>query len=145
MVNQSWLPIHYYVMQNWVKIPILIFLKKMIEGSRRDNLIKVIMEALMIGGGLPRDQIAQKLICFGANGVNVFHGTNNGVIKQNRDNYALHSIGVHCMAHYTNLVVQTLLGLPLVIRLEKLLQTLYSYFAHSSKRHLEFTKFTEFM
>jgi hypothetical protein len=30
------------------------------------------MEALMIGDGVVRDHIAQKLICFGANGVNVF-------------------------------------------------------------------------
>jgi len=103
------------------------------------------MEALMISDGLPRDQIAQELICFGAHGIDVFHGTKSGVIKQNRDNYALHSIRVHCMAHCTNLVVQTLLGLPLMIHLENLLQTLYSYFAHSSKRHFEFTKFVEFM
>jgi hypothetical protein len=44
----------------------------MLEGLGRDNLTKVIMEALTIGGGLPRDQIVQKFICFGANGVNVF-------------------------------------------------------------------------
>jgi hypothetical protein len=30
------------------------------------------MEPLMIGDGVARDQIAQKLICFGANGVNLF-------------------------------------------------------------------------
>jgi hypothetical protein len=43
-----------------------------------DNLTKVIMEILMIGGGFPRNQIAQKFICFGANGVNVFQGTRTG-------------------------------------------------------------------
>jgi hypothetical protein len=66
------------------------------------------MDPLMINGGVPRDQIAQKLICFGANGVNVFQGTKSGVTKQIKENYAPHSIGVHCMAHRTNLVVQTL-------------------------------------
>jgi len=49
------------------------------------------------------------------------------------------------MAHHTNLVVLTLSGLPLVIQLQNLLQTLHSYFAHSPKRHLEFTKLAEFM
>jgi hypothetical protein len=73
------------------------------------------MEALMIGGGVSRDQIAYKLICFGVDGVNVFQDTNSGITKQIKENYAPHSIGVHCMAHYTNLVMQTLLGLPLVI------------------------------
>jgi hypothetical protein len=63
------------------------------------------MEALMIGGGVPKDQIAQKLIYFGVDGVNVCQGTKNGVAKQINDNYAPHYIGVHCMAHCTNLVV----------------------------------------
>jgi hypothetical protein len=70
---------------------------------------------------LPRNQIAQKLIYFGASGVNVFQGTKNGFIKKNHDTYALHFIWVHCMVHQTNLVVQTLLGLPLVVQIESLL------------------------
>ncbi len=53
------------MVQNWVRIPISIFLDKMLEGLSSDNLTKVIMEALIIGGGLPKYQIAQKLICFG--------------------------------------------------------------------------------
>jgi hypothetical protein len=68
-----------------------------------------------VGGGVPRDQIAQKLICFGVDGVNVFQGTMSGVAKQIKENYVPHSIGVHYMAHSTNLVVQTLSILPLVI------------------------------
>ncbi len=39
--------------------------------------------------------------------------------------------------------MQTLLGLCLVIRLKHLLQTIHNCFAHSPKRHLEFTKFIE--
>ncbi len=35
---------------------------QVVEGSRNDNLIEVIMEAFIISGGLQRDQIAQKLI-----------------------------------------------------------------------------------
>jgi hypothetical protein len=45
----------YFVVQNWVKIVILISLDKVLEGLGNDNLTKVIMEALTIGGGLPRD------------------------------------------------------------------------------------------
>jgi len=33
-----------------------------VEESRNDNLIEVIMEAFIISGGFQRDQIAQKLI-----------------------------------------------------------------------------------
>jgi len=70
--NQYWLHVHYYVMHNWIRIPILISLDKMLEDSSSDNLTKVIMEVLRIVGEFLKDQIAQKLICFGANGVNVF-------------------------------------------------------------------------
>jgi hypothetical protein len=45
-------------MQNWVRILILIFLDQIVEGSGSDNLTKVTMEALMIDGGVPKDQIA---------------------------------------------------------------------------------------
>ncbi len=65
----------------------------MFEGSHNDNLAKVIMEVLTIGGGLPKNQIAQKLIYFEANGVNVFQSTENGVTKHIHDTYAPHSIG----------------------------------------------------
>jgi hypothetical protein len=51
--NQSWLFVHYYVVQNWVGIPIIISLDRMVVGSWSDKLTKVIMEALVIGGGLP--------------------------------------------------------------------------------------------
>ncbi len=54
----------------------------MLEGSSSDNLTKVIMEALTIGGGLLKYQIAQKLICFGVDGVNVFKGTK--MVLQNK-------------------------------------------------------------
>jgi hypothetical protein len=53
--NQSWLSIHCYVLQNWVRISILISLDRVLTGSGSDNLTKVIMEALTIGGELPRD------------------------------------------------------------------------------------------
>jgi hypothetical protein len=60
-------------------------------------------------------------MCFGADGVDVFQGIKSGVTKQIKENYAPHSIGVHCITHHTNLVVQILLGLPLVIWLENML------------------------
>ncbi len=48
------------------------FFGKMLEGLGSDNLTKVIMQVLTIGGGLLKYQITQKPICFGAYGVNVF-------------------------------------------------------------------------
>ncbi len=47
------------------------------------------------------------------------------------------------MAHMTNFVIQALLNLPMVVKLEEFLQSLYSYFSSSFKCHLKFTKFVE--
>jgi hypothetical protein len=57
------------VLHNCVRIPIFILLDKVFEGSSNDNLTKVIMEMLIIGGGFPINQITQEFICFGENGV----------------------------------------------------------------------------
>jgi hypothetical protein len=46
--NQSCLSLHYYVLENLVRIPILIFLDRVVANSRSDNLSKVTMEIPMI-------------------------------------------------------------------------------------------------
>ncbi len=71
--------------------------------------------------------------------------TKLGVTLQIYDVQALHSIGVHCIAHKTNLVVHILSHLQIVSRLEGLLQTLYIYFSTSLEMHLEFTKLVKLM
>jgi hypothetical protein len=48
MDNQSWLFMHLYVMQNWVRILILISLNQVVEGLGSDNLTKIIKKVLMI-------------------------------------------------------------------------------------------------
>jgi hypothetical protein len=53
--NQSWLLVHCYVVENWVRIPILISIDGLLEGFGFKNLTKVTMEALTIRGGMPRD------------------------------------------------------------------------------------------
>jgi hypothetical protein len=39
--NQSWLFIHCYVMHNWVRILIFVYLDHVVEGSWSDNLTKL--------------------------------------------------------------------------------------------------------
>ncbi len=117
-----------------------------LEGSGIDNLTKVIMEALTIRGGMLRNHVTTKLICFGRDNVNVFQGTKFGVTKHIHNDYELESIRMHYMAHWVNMVVQTLLIFPLVKNIENsFIQTLHVYFAHSPKRHLEFAKLVEIM
>jgi hypothetical protein len=46
MDNGSWISIHPYMMLNWVKVPMMLFLQRVVNGLGFDNLIVVIMEAL---------------------------------------------------------------------------------------------------
>jgi hypothetical protein len=103
------------------------------------------METLMTQGGLTKDMIGKKLMTFGANGVSIFQGVKSRVTKQISDGWAPHSMGEHCMAHQTNLMIQTLSHLSMVNRIEGLLSTLYNYFCKSPKRYLEFSKLTKVM
>ncbi len=96
------------MVQNWLKIPIFLSLDRVVVGLGVDNLIQVLMQVLMHQGGLTKDLICIKFMTFGADGVFVFQATRSSGTWQIFDAWAPHSIGVHCMAHKTNLVVQTL-------------------------------------
>jgi hypothetical protein len=54
-------------------------------------------------------------------------------------------MGIHDMAHHTNLAVKHLSNLSMVQKIEKLLQSLYSYFNAFPKRCNEYQKLTEIM
>jgi hypothetical protein len=99
----------------------MIFLQKVVDGAKVNNLIVVIIEALQNGGGLSSIVVVEKLFCFGANGVSTFQGIKNGVTKQINTNYAPFSIGVNCMAHRCNLAFKTLFTLGIVSNIEDLL------------------------
>jgi hypothetical protein len=139
--NQSWLLIHAYVVQNWLRIPIFISFKHVAVGLGVDNLTQIPMQTLMHERGLMKFLIGKRLMTFGVDGVFVFQDIRSSVIIQIVDGWAPHFMGVHCMAHITNLVVQTLSHLQMVSRIEGLFQTLHNYFSKSLKRHLEFMKF----
>jgi hypothetical protein len=80
------------------------------------------------------------LTSFDVDGVNVFQGLSNGYIAQIRTYFAPFSLGVHCMAHRMNLVIETLSLFPLVNKIEGLLASLHSYFSGRPKRCVELAK-----
>ncbi len=86
-------------MENWVRIPILISFDHVLEGFGIDNSTKVIMEALTIRRGMPRNHVTTKLICFGGDNVHVFQSIEFGVTKHIHNDYRFNSIRVHYMAH----------------------------------------------
>jgi hypothetical protein len=72
--NGSWICVNAYTVDGWTKVPILICVDQIVNGSNSNNLIKVIMNSMMKGGGLSREKLSKKLLCFGADGINVFQG-----------------------------------------------------------------------
>ncbi len=55
--------------------------------------------------------------------------------KQIKNSWAPFSIGVHCVAHHTNLAMQCLIDLTLIAKIEGFVLNVYGYFNHSPKRH----------
>ncbi len=54
----SYIFIHAYMMQNWMKVPMMTSFQKVFDGVRANNLIFVSMEAIQKGGGLILASIA---------------------------------------------------------------------------------------
>jgi hypothetical protein len=73
--NQSWISIHYYVVQDWCHLPILIFSQQVIEGGGLDNLIEIIMGVLKKErGGVFDVNVARNLMPFGLMMLMIFKG-----------------------------------------------------------------------
>jgi hypothetical protein len=99
--NQFWCNVHAYVVDNLKKIPLLLNLERVIGGGNVDNLIQLIMRSLMEYKVLTSNQIGNKLICFGLDGIVMFTWLQTGVAFQFKSKVAPFVIVVHYMAHRT--------------------------------------------
>ncbi len=70
--NGFWICIHAYVVQSWVRIPILLQVECIMDGFGNKNLIEVIIVTLIRWWGLRKEDVSKKMLCFGANGAFVF-------------------------------------------------------------------------
>jgi hypothetical protein len=143
--NGSWMSIHAYTCQNWVRVPFLIGLEKVVDAPTADHFTALLLQALERGGGIDAGDIARKLLCFGADGVTVFQGTRTGITVQLQQKVTPFSIGVHCAAHRVNLAAKTLSVLTIFQNSEKLMVRIHAFFNHSPKRLVEFQKLAEIM
>jgi hypothetical protein len=72
--NQSWVNIHAYLADGFKCISILLNSEKLIGSGTINNLTTVILNYLLIYGGLTVEEINNKLICFGFDGGVIFIG-----------------------------------------------------------------------
>ncbi len=89
--------------------------------------------------------IINKVFCFEADKVIVFHGVKNGVMIQLMQKYIPFMSSVQCMAHYTNLVVQMFNNLNLFSKIKFLLVSMYNCFCLNFKQHLTTTKLVKLL
>jgi hypothetical protein len=113
------------------------------DGGTANNLTDMLIGALELKGGLDKDAIASKLLCFGADGCSAFQGSKNGVTVQIQKNFAPFASGVHCHAHKINLAVKTLSQLDVFHSIEELMRLSHAYFAHSPKKYSEYKSFAQ--
>ena len=71
--------------------------------------------------------VAKRLVCFGANGVSMFQGYKSGVTQQLKDQDAPFLLGVHCMVYCTNLAVEPLSNILVVLKLGTLCSALCTW------------------
>jgi hypothetical protein len=118
--NTCWVGVHMYAVQSWKRMLYLLHLSCVSKSSTSDHLTNVIIYALLYEGGLSREQVASKLVCFGVDEVNTFQGAKTGVTTQIREKWVPFSLGANCCSHKVNLVIKTLSKYPMVSRLERL-------------------------
>ncbi len=143
--NTGWIGVHVYTVERWEMIPHLLHLSLLGEDGGTDHLTNVIMDALVDEGGLTREEIASKVVCFGADGVSTFQGAKNGVTTQIKEKWSPFSINIHCTSHRLNLAVQTLSNFPMISRLESMMASVYTYFCRSNKKGAELQKLVALM
>lgn len=71
--NQLWISTHTYVITNFYREPIPIWLEQLMDDSSASRLALIIVIALQVHRGLSTKDVKKKFISFGASKVVVFH------------------------------------------------------------------------
>jgi hypothetical protein len=119
--NTQWLSIHWYVVQKWKCIPILLCVETICLFATFDSIFSLMVKCMLDFGGLRVEELVRKLVNIGCDRSNVFQGHQIGVTMQFRNKVIQFINGVHCFAHRTNLGIITLLNVLLVHQLEGIL------------------------
>ena len=143
MDNGSWLSVHLYVVEDWLRVPLLVALQRVEEAPKADALTRIIMEVVEVGGHIDRHTISSKLLSFGSDGASAMSGCRNGVSSQIVQQHAPFCTPQHCLAHKLNLALEALSKLPVFHKVELLLRESHSYFCKSPKRYIEFRNLAE--
>ncbi|KAG0572707.1 hypothetical protein KC19_VG119100 [Ceratodon purpureus] len=124
--NGSYLPVHYYTVNDWVRVLHVISLRKVDCASIAANLTKLVVEAVKTEGGLNPGQIASKLLTFGADIASALEDWRLEATTHISEEHAPFCIDVHCVANRCNLALRALLTQPIFGAIEQVLGQTYS-------------------
>lgn len=141
--NTSWVCIHVYVVDKHVRNENFIGIFKLQVNANAENIFELVTKSMKDSLGMTSMEIAKKLVCLGADGASVMQGQRNGLCVRLQTSIAPYMLGIHCMAHRTNLAFKIVSDFEEVSKVETLVKDLYSYFSKSPKRSLEFCQFQE--
>jgi len=92
-----------------------------------NNLTPTIVRSLANLGGLLMVNIANKVVCFGAENVTIFQGLKIGVNVQFMNKQNPFIVCIHCMAHQCNLAMQIFSSLSLIVKNEAFFSFMYTH------------------
>ena len=85
MNGQSWLSIHLYVSIGFRRVSILLALLRLVDRNDANALREAVSTMFEHHTSLNSDQVLERLISFGADGMSTFQGCKNGVGVHLRD------------------------------------------------------------
>jgi hypothetical protein len=132
--NTQWLSIHLYVVQQWRRTPILLYMENVSMSTTSNNIFVFMLKCLLEFGGLRLEELCEKLVNIRCNGSSMFQGHRTWVTQQFKEKVAPFVTKVHYFVHNTNLVIITMLMSFLYINLS------FSYkvsmpFSHTIRRN----------
>ncbi len=88
--------VHTYVVESWTMVVILVCVERVVYKLGLNNFIKMIMNAFLNCGGMIREDLSNKLLCFSADGVSIFQRGKIGVMeRKKKDGWTSFFMGVH--------------------------------------------------
>jgi hypothetical protein len=70
--HESWLSVHIYLCIGFSRVSILLGLFRLVEGNGASAVKEAIVSCMSCHGGLTDNDVAERMVSFGADGVSVF-------------------------------------------------------------------------
>ncbi|KAJ9516416.1 hypothetical protein QJQ45_011083 [Haematococcus lacustris] len=131
--NRAVMCVHGYVVKDFTRRPVFLYLKEVLESHTADELFKVLLSVLD-DTGLPRALWQRGLVALGTDGASVMVGSHNGLAIKVRKQLAPFSSSQHCAAHRVSLSASVMDKNPCVMQLTRLVDVLNRHFCKSASR-----------